>query len=68
MRVDQFPDDLALRPFGCRSAPLITTFAPYGYRKVYVQDGVKKRPKLELDPPAEAMARRIFDMVLQGST
>ena len=36
----------------------VTTFAPYGYRKVYVQDGVKKRPKLELDPPAEAVARR----------
>ena len=46
----------------------VTTFAPYGYKKVYVQDGVKKRPKLELDPPAEAVARRIFDMVLQGSS
>ena len=44
----------------------VTTYAPYGYRKVYVQDGVKKRPKLELDPPAGAVARRIFDMVLQG--
>ena len=29
----------------------VTTYAPYGYRKVYVQDGPKKRPKLELDPP-----------------
>ena len=28
----------------------VTTYAPYGYRKVYVQDGVKKRPKLELKP------------------
>ena len=46
----------------------VTTFAPYGYKKVYVQDGVKKRPKLELDPPADAVARRIFDMVLQGSS
>ena len=46
----------------------VTTFAPYGYRKVYVQDGAKKRPKLELDPPADAVARRIFDMVLQGSS
>ena len=46
----------------------VTTYAPYGYRKVYVQDGPKKRPKLELDPPADAVARRIFDMVLQGSS
>ena len=46
----------------------VTTFAPYGYKKVYVQDGVKKRPKLELDPPADAVARRIFDMALQGSS
>ena len=29
---------------------------------------MKKRPKLELDPPADAVARRIFDMVLQGSS
>ena len=46
----------------------VTSFAPYGYRKVYVQDGTKKRPRLELDPPADAVARRIFDMALQGSS
>ena len=46
----------------------VTTFAPYGYRKVYVQDGVKKRPKLELDPPADDVVRRIFDMALQGKS
>ena len=39
---------------------------PYGYRKVYVQDGAKKRPRLEPDPPADAVVRRIFDMVLHG--
>ncbi len=44
----------------------MTTYAPYGYRRVYVQDGIKKRPKLELNPPADAVVRRIFDMVLQG--
>ena len=32
----------------------VTPNAPYGYRKVYVKDGAKKRPKLELDPPADA--------------
>ena len=44
----------------------MTTYAPYGYKRVYVQDGPKKRPKLELNPPADAVVRRIFDMVLQG--
>ena len=44
----------------------MTTYAPYGYRRVMVQDGPKKRPKLELDPPVDALVRRIFDMALQG--
>ncbi|MYK35128.1 MAG: recombinase family protein, partial [Chloroflexi bacterium] len=42
--------------------------APYGYRKVHVQDGAKKRPRLELDPPADAVVRRMFDMALHGSS
>ena len=42
------------------------TNAPFGYRKVYVQDGAKKRPKLEPDPPADAVVKRMFDMALQG--
>ena len=46
----------------------VTTYAPYGYQKVYVQDGVKKRPKLELNPAANAVVKRIFDMVLQGKS
>ena len=41
---------------------------PYGYKRVYVQDGAKKRPKLELDPPADAVVKRVFDMVLQGKS
>ena len=44
----------------------VTSYAPYGYRRVYVQDGPKKRPKLELNPPADAVVRRIFDMALKG--
>ena len=44
----------------------MTSYAPYGYRRAHVQDGPKKRPKLELNPPADAVVRRIFDMVLQG--
>ncbi len=46
----------------------VTSYAPYGYRRVYVQDGAKKRPKLELDPPADSVVRRIFDMALQGKS
>ena len=45
----------------------VGTYAPYGYRKVYVQDGAKKRPKLEPDPPADAVIKRIFDMALTAS-
>ena len=44
----------------------IATHAPYGYRKVYVPDGAKQRPKLELAPPADAVVRRMFAMVLHG--
>ena len=42
--------------------------APYGYRKVHVQDGAKKRPVLELDPPHDAVVRRIFTMALSGTS
>ena len=46
----------------------ISTYSPYGYRKVPVQDGAKKRPKLELDPPADSVVRRIFQMALLGTS
>ena len=44
----------------------LTSVAPFGYRKVYVADGGKQRPRLELDPPKSAVARRIFEMALRG--
>ena len=44
----------------------MTTYAPYGYKRVHVQDGPKKRPKLELNPPNDGVVRRIFDMALAG--
>ena len=44
----------------------ISQQAPFGYRKVMVQDGLKKRPKLELDPPADNLMRRIFALAAQG--
>ena len=46
----------------------VSNNAPLGYKRVYVADGGKKRPRLELDPPADAVARRIFDMALKGLT
>ena len=46
----------------------MTTYAPYGYRRIHVQDGAKTRPTLELNPPADAVVRRIFDMALQGKS
>ena len=42
------------------------TNAQFGYKKVYVQDGVKKRPKLDPNPPEDAVVKRMFDMALQG--
>ena len=46
----------------------VTSFAPYGYNRVMVQDGPKKRPRLELNPPNDAVVRRIFDMALEGQS
>ena len=40
--------------------------APYGYRKVYVQDGAKKRPRLEIEPGAAAIVQRMFRMAESG--
>ena len=46
----------------------VSTYAPYGYKKVMVLDGPKKRPKLEPDPPADGVVRRIFQMSLRGTS
>ncbi len=46
----------------------VSAYAPYGYIKVQVQDGAKKRPKLELDPPTDGVVRRIFQLALQGTS
>ena len=46
----------------------VSTYAPYGYKKVQVQDGAKRRPKLELDPPADGVVRRVFQMALLGTS
>ncbi len=46
----------------------VATWAPYGYRKVHVPDGAKTRPRLELNSPADAVMRRIFDDALSGKS
>ena len=40
--------------------------APYRYRKVHVQDGAKKRPKLEIEPGTAAVVQRMFGMAESG--
>ena len=45
----------------------ISSVAPYGYNRVMVQDGPKKRPTLEPDPDASRIIKRIFDMAEAGS-
>ena len=40
---------------------------PYGLKRVMVQDGAKERPKLEPDPHASQVIRRIYDMAEAGN-
>ena len=42
--------------------------APLGYNRVMVQDGPKKRPKLEPDPDSSQVVRRMFDMSEAGKS
>ena len=46
----------------------VSPHVPYGFKRVHMQDGGKKRPRLELNPPADAVARRIFEMALAGKS
>ena len=40
---------------------------PYGFSKVMVQDGAKKRPTLDPDPDTSPIVKRIFNMSEAGS-
>ncbi len=40
--------------------------APFGYRKVKVQDGAKERPTLEVDPATAPVVKEIFEKSLSG--
>ena len=44
----------------------VSSSVPYGYVRVYVQDGAKKRPRLEPDPTASAVVQRMFRMAESG--
>ena len=44
----------------------IASRTPYGYNRVMVQDGAKKRPTLELDPDASRVVKRIFELAEAG--
>ena len=46
----------------------VTPNSPYGYRKVYVQDGPKRRPRLEVNEKEARVVRHIFEMALQGKS
>ena len=45
----------------------ISSHAPYGYNRVMVQDGPKKRPTLEINPDASPIVKRMFDMAEAGN-
>ena len=45
----------------------IASRIPYGYNRVMVQDGAKKRPMLEPDPDASSVLKRIFGMAVAGT-
>ena len=44
----------------------VSSYAPFGYNRVMVQDGPKKRPTLEPDPDAARIVKRMFDMAEAG--
>ncbi len=44
----------------------VASRVPYGFSKVMVQDGAKKRPTLEPDPATGPVVERIFDMAEYG--
>ena len=45
----------------------VSSYAPFGYNRVMVQDGPKKRPTLEPDRDASRIVKRIFEMAEAGN-
>ena len=46
----------------------MTTYSPYGFKRIYVQDGAKERPKLHPDPATAPTVRRMFDLAESGKS
>ena len=46
----------------------VSSHTPFGYNRVMVQDGAKKRPKLQPDQTMASVVKRIFDMAEAGMT
>ena len=44
----------------------VASRVPYGYRKLLVQDGARKRPTLEPDPATSPVVKRIFNLAEAG--
>jgi len=44
----------------------VSSYAPYGYRKVKVSDGSRERPKLEIEPYQAQIVQCIFRSVIDG--
>ena len=44
----------------------VSSYAPFGYNRVMVQDGAKKRPTLKPNPDEARIVNRIFDMAEAG--
>ena len=44
----------------------VSSYAPFGYNRVMVQDGPKKRPTLKPSPDEAGIVNRIFDMAEAG--
>ncbi len=44
----------------------LSSKAPYGYRRIKVQDGAKERPTLEVDQDAAPIVKEIFEKSLRG--
>ena len=45
----------------------VSPYAPYGYNRVKVQDGAKKRPTLQIDPGTAPIVSRIFGLSEAGN-
>ena len=69
--VDEFYSENLAQEVGMREAASrgfwIGSRTPYGYSRVMVYDGPKKRPTLEPDPDASRVVKRIFDMAEAGT-